>query len=81
MAAISADILVSEVTCFACLGLTIPQQLEIALMRRWLLALDPGADVSVEGLMNYGKAYGCCFNLPVYETLKLALLDLISQAA
>jgi hypothetical protein len=79
MAAIDSNLLFDETKCYACLGMSMAQLLELGLLRRTLLARSPNADVSMQGLMTYATCYGC-YGASSFELLKLALLDLISQS-
>jgi hypothetical protein len=80
MPATSPSVLLKESKCFGCLtGIQLPQQLRIALEVRTLLALNPAADVTPSGLVQYGKCY-CAVAKGQSDIAELALLDQISQA-
>jgi hypothetical protein len=79
MAAIDTNVLLDETKCYACLGMSIAQLLELGLLRRTLIARVPTADVTMQGLMTYAKCYAC-YGASSFELLKLALLDQISQS-
>lgn len=68
-----------EVKCYGCLGLSTSELLKLAFARRWLLALDPTADVSLAGLMEEGKCL-CCFGVSTFDLLYITLLNLIVEA-
>jgi hypothetical protein len=78
MAAIPTNTLLGEVQCYACFGGSIPQLLELALLRRKLLAITPTADVSAGALLEYSKCYAC-YGASIMQLLKLALLDQIAN--
>lgn len=79
MAATAPDILLEESKCFACLtGIQLAQRLRIALQVRTLLELDPAADVTPAGLVDYAKCY-CSVAKRQSDLVELALLDQISQ--
>jgi hypothetical protein len=77
----SADItaILDETKCYACLGLSVSQLLELGLLRRWLLKLSPSADTSVKTLMD-SSACVACYGASQYELLELALLEAIANA-
>lgn len=80
MTATEIQSLFSESKCYACFG---PVQestlLTLALLRRWLLTLNPSADVSAQGLVSYSNCFAC-FNVGnCYTLIELALLDQISK--
>jgi len=79
MAAIDPNVLLEEVKCYACTdGVSTSQLLKLALLRRQLVALDPDADVTLDGLVEYAKCYAC-LGMSTYDILELALLDQIAQ--
>lgn len=79
--AIEADILFSEARCYTCTGMVSQSQaLTLALMRRWLIALNPAADTSVDGLTAVAGCLGCNSNASLFEQLELGLLSLIEEA-
>ena len=77
--ALDPNTLYQEANCYLCLGITQAQALELALLRRQLLALVPNADTSVDALLQYGACYRCYSNGDIFTILKLALLDQIAQ--
>lgn len=80
--AIAAGELLDEGKCYACYGeLSVAQIITLALDRRALLALDPDADVTPEGLITYAKCYLCFTQGNFFDLVELALLDKISQAS
>jgi len=80
MAATSPNELLSEVNCFACSGsLSVAQLLSLALLIQQLLALDPNAIVTPEGLQEYGACWYCLGSISLYDVYELGLLDQISQ--
>jgi len=80
MAAVPTDTLMSEAKCYECYGpMTTAQLLILAQLRRWLLSVEPTADVSPQGLVAYAKCYACLGNLSMYELMMLALLDQIAN--
>lgn len=79
MAAIDSNVLLDETKCYACLGMSIAQLLELGLLRRTLIAANPAADTTMQGLMTYAKCYAC-YGASSFEILQLALLDQIAQS-
>lgn len=79
MAALATNTLLDEVKCYACFGGSISKLLELALIRRKLLAVSPTADVSAGALFNYAKCYAC-YGASIMDLLELAMLDQIAQA-
>lgn len=77
--ATDANTLYEESKCYLCAGVTQAEALKLALEARWLLALDPTADTSVDGLTNYGKCYAC-LGLSLFDLLEISMLDQISLA-
>lgn len=76
---INPQTLEDESACYRCLNPgTTEQTYRIALLVRRLRTLSPSADVSVQGLMSYGKCYGC-FGMSDGDIAEIALLDQISQ--
>lgn len=68
-----------EAKCYLCTGgMSEAEALILALHRRWLLALNPAADTTLNGLLEYAKCYTCT-GLSLYQTLKIAMLDQISE--
>lgn len=68
-----------EAKCYLCTGsISQAEALILALYRRWLLTLNPDADTSLNGLTEYAKCY-VCPGLSLYQTLKIAMLDQISE--
>ena len=79
MAAIPYETLLEESKCYQCFGpVTIPQQLKLALLRRWLLSLDANADTGAQALVEYSKCYAC-LGASMYDLMELALLGQISE--
>lgn len=77
--AIESNTLLSEAKCYICHGaMTTAELLEIAYLRRRLLALSPSADVTPNGLLDYSKCYGC-LGVSYFELFKLALLGKIAE--
>ena len=72
------DALLLEDPCYSAQA-TPAQAVGNLLPRRWLLALDPGADASVQGLLD---ASGCLVSLTgdPGKQLELALLSAITTA-
>lgn len=80
MAAINPTTLDSEAKCYYCLTPATPAKAyKLALIARSLVAVDPAADTSVAGNLEYGKCYGC-LGMSEFEIVELALLDKLSQA-
>lgn len=52
--------------------------LEFVMLRNWLLASDPGANVSVDFLLSEARCYAC-LNLVQLESIELQLLCEMSQ--
>jgi hypothetical protein len=77
----TADELYQESACFICRGLSQVEGLKLAMMARWLLALDPTADVTPAGLEAYGACFGCNSNASLFDIYELSLLDQIANAA
>lgn len=75
------DTLYEEAKCYICRGLSEVEGLTLALMARWLLVLDPAADVTPEGLEAYGSCFRCYAGASLFDLYQLSLLDQISQAA
>ena len=79
--AIEAGTLLEEGKCYACFGeLSVAQIITLALERRALLALDPAADVTPQGLIAYANCYLCFTQGNFFDLFELALLDKLSQA-
>lgn len=79
MAATATQTLISEASCYLCVGISIAQAVKLALMARTLLALSPTADVSRQSLLAYAHCFAC-LGMSVGELMEMALLDQISQA-
>lgn len=69
--------LFDETSCF-CFSMGTAQRMRIGLEMRSLLAIDPGADVTAQGLLDYGACY-CSLGLSEADRVELALLDQIAQ--
>lgn len=68
-----------EAKCYLCTGgISQAEALILALYRRWLLALNPAADTSLNGLVAYAKCY-VCPGLSLYQTLLIAMLSQIAE--
>lgn len=79
--AIEANTLYVEASCYICTGMVSQSQaLTLALMRRWLIALNPAADTSVNNLTAVAGCLGCNSNASLFEQLELGLLSLIEEA-
>jgi len=79
--AIESNTLFQEANCYICTGqVSLAQALTLALMRRWLLALNPAADTSVDALLLEARCYNCNSNASMFELLQLGLLSLIEAA-
>lgn len=73
--------LFDESKCYECHAeATEAQLLELALLRRWLISVDPMAATDTQTLMSDGKCFACYGPASEYETLKLALLAKIAVA-
>lgn len=80
MPATPTDELLEEGRCYLCFGaLGIATILRLALMARAVLAVDPEADVTPQGLVTYGQCYAC-FGLSEGQIMELSLTDMLSQA-
>lgn len=77
--AIAASTLMSEAACYCSAQASNAELLILAFERRWLLAVDPAADVSPEGLMAYAKCY-CPAGGSIAERFQMALLGKIAEA-
>ena len=76
--AIPANTLMEEGKCYMCFGeLSTAQILELALLRRIVLAADPAADVSPQGLISTTNCYAC-LGLSMFDLMLLALLSLLA---
>lgn len=75
--AIESNTLYEEANCYICAGVSQTQALILALERRWLLALDPDADVSVDGLLLEARCYRCNSNASISDLLELGMLSKI----
>lgn len=79
--ALDISTLMEEGACLGCsVGASQSQQLALALYRRSLLILDPNADVTPEGLMEYGKCF-CDAGGSMANRMELALLGKIADVA
>lgn len=67
-----------EVRCYTCTGLSQSQALILAFYRRWLLSLNPAADVTLSGLTTYAACYACQ-GFGLFDILQIAMLDQIAQ--
>lgn len=76
-----ANDLYAESSCFICTGsVSLTQALILAFYKRWLLALNPAADTSVNALLLEASCYNCNSNASMFDLLKLGLLSLIEAA-
>lgn len=81
MPATSAELLFEETACFGCVGpMDTAQRLRIGLELRSLIALDPDADVTPQGLADWATCYSCIDGVSQADAIELAILDQISQA-
>lgn len=80
MPASDAQTLLSEVACFCSEPVPIADQLRLALEIRSLIAVDPAADVTPQGLAEYAACYQCQDGVSPFQATELAVLDLLSQA-
>lgn len=64
--------LIEESSCYQCLAISLEQQATLALEARWLLSLDPAADVSVQALDE-----GCtsCIGGDLFDAAEINLLS------
>lgn len=80
MPAINPQDLLTEASCYLCLGpVTVAQTIRLALLRRILLRLDPSADVTPQGLTTYAMCY-LCLGGSLADAVEMALLDQINNA-
>jgi hypothetical protein len=77
--AIAASTLMAEAACYCGAQASNAQLLKLALYRRWLLAVSPGADVSAEALMETAKCY-CGVSGSTAERMEMAFLSKIAEA-
>jgi len=77
--ATNAQDLISESTCFACLGSDPAQSMRIALMARTLKVRVPTASTNVQDLITYASCY-LCVGISLADAVELALLDQIAAA-
>ncbi len=76
-----ANTLFAESRCFICTGsVSLTQALILAFYKRWLLALNPAADTSVDALLMEARCYNCNSDASMFDLLKLGLLSLIEAA-
>lgn len=80
MPATDPQILLSEVACFCNEPVPIADQLRLALEIRALLAVDPAADVTPQGLADLAACFQCQDGVSPFQATELAVLDLLSQA-
>lgn len=76
--AIAASVLMAEGRCYCGTGASTAARLKFALYRRWLLALDPAADVSQNGLLAYAACF-CGSGGSLAEQLEIAFLAKIAE--
>lgn len=76
--AIEASTLMAEARCYCSANASNAQLMILALERRWLLELDPDADVSPAGLMEYSKCF-CGANSSIFDRFQSALLGKIAE--
>lgn len=80
MAATPFQTLLDEAEIYASFGaIGTAGLLRLALMARAVLAVNPAADVSAQGLMTYGQCYAC-LGLSSQEIMEISLMDMLSQA-
>lgn len=78
--AIPVNTLMDEAKCYQCFGpLTAAQMLILAQLRRWLISLNPDADVTPQSLVEYSKCFACLGSLGMYDLMALALLNQIAD--
>lgn len=70
------EVLVSEMTCYTCLGIDIGNSLELALLTAIVKKLDPDMNITPQSLLDQGQCFGC-YGLDTGTILKLVLLTLI----
>lgn len=79
MPATDTNTLLGEAKCYECYGnSTIGELLILAQLRNQLLALNPTADVTPDGLLAYAKCYAC-YGLSFSDLFEIAMLDQIAQ--
>lgn len=71
--------LLDESRCYACFGASFSDLLRLSLLRRYLLAISPNADVTVGSLLDYAKCYAC-FGASMTDLIELALLNKITES-
>lgn len=76
--AIAASELMAEARCYCPAGASNAELLIIGLQRRWLLSVDPAADVTPSGLMEYAKCY-CAAGGSTSQRFQMALLGKIEE--
>jgi len=79
--AIPYDTLYDEAACYICVGVSEVQALTLALLRRWLLSLNPAADTTPDALLQYGACFRCYTEGNIGDLMKISLLDQISDAS
>jgi len=80
MAAVPMQTLMDEAKCYACFGpVTDAEMIEIALLRRWLLSIQPAAETSAQALLTYTQCYAC-LGMSFGQLFILGLLGKIDEA-
>lgn len=71
--------LLESANCYGCYDLSLSERLELALLRQWLMAVNPSADTSGATLL---ASVSCvaCLGASVFELLVIALLSAINDA-
>ena len=77
--AIPASTLMAEASCFCPSGASNTELMILALERRWLLEVDPAADVSPAELMEEANCY-CGVGGSIAQRFQMALLGKIAEA-
>lgn len=68
--------LFEEAKCYGCANPSLAEQLELALLARWLTDLNPMADTGADTLMESAKCF--CGSLSDVEKIRLGLLKSIA---
>lgn len=72
--------MLDEGNCYRCFGaLSTAAILKLVLLARAVVAVDPAADVTPQGLMTYGSCYAC-LGLSFGTIMELSLTDMLSQS-
>jgi hypothetical protein len=80
MPASDTDIALQEGNCYRCYGdLDIATILRLVFMARAVIAVDPTADVTPQGLLTWGACYRC-LGLSFGQIMEISLADMLSQS-